>query len=40
MDEETARLMAEKGIWLSTQPFLDDEGKAALNNSVLRNRRR
>ncbi len=24
MDETTARLMAEKGIWLSTQPFLDD----------------
>jgi imidazolonepropionase-like amidohydrolase len=23
MDEPTARLMAEKGIWLSTQPFLD-----------------
>lgn len=22
MDEETAKLMAEKGIWLSTQPFL------------------
>jgi imidazolonepropionase-like amidohydrolase len=25
MDEPTARLMAEKGIWLSTQPFLGDE---------------
>jgi imidazolonepropionase-like amidohydrolase len=25
MDEATARLMAEKGIWLSTQPFLGDE---------------
>jgi imidazolonepropionase-like amidohydrolase len=25
MDETTARLMAEKGIWLSVQPFLDDE---------------
>lgn len=25
MDEETAKLMAEKGIWLSIQPFLDDE---------------
>lgn len=24
LDEETAQLMAEKGIWLSTQPFLDD----------------
>jgi imidazolonepropionase-like amidohydrolase len=28
MDEETAKLMAEKGIWLSTQPFLDDDGDA------------
>jgi imidazolonepropionase-like amidohydrolase len=25
MDEATARIMAEKGIWLSLQPFLDDE---------------
>jgi imidazolonepropionase-like amidohydrolase len=25
MDEATAKLMAEKGIWLSTQPFSDDE---------------
>ena len=25
MDDASARLMAEKGIWLSTQPFLDDE---------------
>nr|WP_316790462.1 amidohydrolase family protein [Thermoleptolyngbya oregonensis] len=25
MDEPTARLMAEKGVWLSMQPFLDDE---------------
>lgn len=25
MDELTAQLMAEKGIWLSIQPFLDDE---------------
>jgi imidazolonepropionase-like amidohydrolase len=25
MDEATAKLMAEKGIWLSTQPFLEDE---------------
>ncbi|PWT72250.1 MAG: hydrolase [Bacteroidetes bacterium] len=24
MDEATARLIAEKGIWLSTQPFIDD----------------
>jgi imidazolonepropionase-like amidohydrolase len=25
MDEATAKMMAEKGIWLSLQPFLDDE---------------
>jgi imidazolonepropionase-like amidohydrolase len=25
MDEATAKLLAEKGVWLSTQPFLDDE---------------
>lgn len=25
MDEDSARLMAEKGIWLSLQPFLDNE---------------
>jgi imidazolonepropionase-like amidohydrolase len=25
MDEETAQLMAERGTWLSIQPFLDDE---------------
>jgi len=25
MDEETAKLMADNGIWLSIQPFLDDE---------------
>ena len=30
MDDATARLMAEKGIWLSTQPFLDMGGAAAL----------
>jgi imidazolonepropionase-like amidohydrolase len=30
MDEETARLIAEKGVWLSTQPFLDLAGAAAL----------
>jgi imidazolonepropionase-like amidohydrolase len=28
MDEETARLMAEKGIWLSTQPFPDELAEA------------
>lgn len=25
LDEETAKVMAEQGIWLSIQPFLDDE---------------
>jgi imidazolonepropionase-like amidohydrolase len=30
MDEATARLMAEKGVWLSTQPFFDDEDASPL----------
>ena len=30
MDEATARLMAEKGIWLSTQPFVDLGGAKIL----------
>ncbi|WP_338701402.1 amidohydrolase family protein [Bradyrhizobium sp. 26S5] len=30
MDDATARLMAEKGIWLSTQPFVDLSGASAL----------
>ena len=30
MDEATARLMAEKGIWLSTQPFVDTAAGAGL----------
>src|SRR4029453_5273497 len=30
MDEATARLMAERGIWVSTQPFLDLSPAAAL----------
>ncbi|MBW7962948.1 amidohydrolase family protein [Bradyrhizobium sp. BR 10261] len=29
MDEASAKLMAEKGIWLSTQPFLEMSGAAA-----------
>jgi imidazolonepropionase-like amidohydrolase len=33
MDEATARLMAEKGIWLSTQPFLDLAAASALGPS-------
>ena len=31
MDETTARLMAEKNIWLSTQPFVDLGGAATLS---------
>lgn len=30
MDEPTAKLMAEKGVWLSTQPFVSDEDAAPL----------
>jgi imidazolonepropionase-like amidohydrolase len=30
MDDVTARLLAEKGIWLSTQPFLDLSGASGL----------
>jgi imidazolonepropionase-like amidohydrolase len=30
MDDATARLMAEKGIWLSTQPFLDASAASGL----------
>ena len=30
MDDATARLMADKGIWLSTQPFVDMAAAAAL----------
>ncbi|WOH53987.1 amidohydrolase family protein [Bradyrhizobium sp. sBnM-33] len=30
MDEATANLMAEKGIWLSPQPFFDDEDATPL----------
>jgi imidazolonepropionase-like amidohydrolase len=30
MDDTTARLMAKKGVWLSTQPFLDLSGAATL----------
>lgn len=30
MDEASARMIAEKGVWLSTQPFVDLAGAAAL----------
>ncbi|MCK1274217.1 amidohydrolase family protein [Bradyrhizobium sp. 61] len=33
MDEASAKLIAEKGVWLSTQPFLDISGAAALGPS-------
>jgi len=32
MDDASARLIAEKGVWLSTQPFLDLAGAAALGS--------
>jgi imidazolonepropionase-like amidohydrolase len=33
MDDTTARIMADKGIWLSTQPFLDMSAGAGLGPS-------
>ena len=33
MDDASARLIADKGVWLSTQPFLDLGGAAALGPS-------
>ena len=30
MDEETAKLMADKGVWLSTQPFISEDDQAPL----------
>ncbi|HEY2357667.1 MAG TPA: amidohydrolase family protein, partial [Phenylobacterium sp.] len=30
MDEATARLMANKGVWLSTQPFIDESDNAPM----------
>ena len=37
MDEATARLIAEKGVWLSTQPFLSEEDTGALTGQSRRN---
>ena len=34
MDEATAKLMAEKGIWLSLQPFLGDEDSVPLTGQT------
>ncbi|MEO9191732.1 MAG: amidohydrolase family protein [Acetobacteraceae bacterium] len=33
MDDATARLMAEKNVWLSTQPFVGDDDSVALTGS-------
>jgi imidazolonepropionase-like amidohydrolase len=37
MDEATARLIAEKGAWLSTQPFLSEEDTGPLTGQSQRN---
>jgi imidazolonepropionase-like amidohydrolase len=34
IDEPTAKLLADKGIWWSLQPFLDDEDQSPLVNPV------
>ena len=34
IDEPTAKLMAEKGIWWSLQPFLDDEDSSPFRPGV------
>ncbi len=34
IDEPTAKLLADKGIWWSLQPFLDDEDQAPLVNPL------
>jgi imidazolonepropionase-like amidohydrolase len=34
IDEPTAKLMADKGIWWSLQPLLDDEDQSPLTNPV------
>lgn len=36
IDEPTAKLLADKGIWWSLQPFLDDEDASPLTNPVSR----
>ena len=37
MDEATARLIAEKDVWLSTQPFLSEEDTGPLTGQSRRN---
>jgi imidazolonepropionase-like amidohydrolase len=36
IDEAVAKLLAEKGIWLSTQPFLDDQDSIPMKDPVSR----
>ena len=38
LDDATAKLMAEKGIWLSIQPFLDDEDANPVHSPMMRTR--
>jgi len=38
LDEATAKLMADKGIWLSLQPFLDDEDANPVHSPTSRAR--
>jgi len=38
LDDATAKLMAEKGIWLSIQPFLDDEDANPVHSPMMRAR--
>lgn len=37
MDEATAKLMADKGVWLSTQPFVSEEDTTPLTGQSLLN---
>ena len=34
MDEETAKLMADKGVWLSTQPFVGEDDQEPLTGQA------
>jgi imidazolonepropionase-like amidohydrolase len=34
MDEQTAKLMADKGVWLSTQPFVGEDDQAPLTGQA------
>lgn len=36
MDEDIAKLLSSKGVWLSTQPFLDDEDAIPMKDPSLR----